>query len=66
MTDFFLTYRDFLDSADLCQLLVSRFYWALENDDESRRIVRIRYVCSTDTLYCVCVLTCQMLEHLLS
>ncbi|CAO3639494.1 unnamed protein product [Mucor fragilis] len=42
MTDFFLTYRDFLDSADLCQLLVSRFYWALENDDESRRIVRIR------------------------
>lgn len=44
MTDFFLTYRDFLDSADLCQLLVSRFYWALENDDESRRIVRIRYV----------------------
>lgn len=44
MTDFFLTYRDFLDSADLCQLLVSRFYWALENDEESRRIVRIRYL----------------------
>ncbi|KAK4512842.1 UDP-glucuronic acid decarboxylase 1 [Mucor velutinosus] len=42
MTDFFLTYRDFLDSTDLCQLLVSRFYWALENDEESRRIVRIR------------------------
>ncbi|GAN08393.1 hypothetical protein MAM1_0202d07904 [Mucor ambiguus] len=40
--DFFLTYRDFLDSTDLCQLLVSRFYWALENDEESRRIVRIR------------------------
>ena len=44
MTDFFLTYRDFLDSADLCQLLVLRFYWALKNDEESRRIVRIRYV----------------------
>ncbi|CEP10736.1 hypothetical protein [Parasitella parasitica] len=43
MTDFFLTYRDFLDSADLCQLLVLRFYWALEDDEESRRIVRIRY-----------------------
>ncbi|KAL7310383.1 Guanine nucleotide exchange factor lte1 [Mucor circinelloides] len=42
MTDFFLTYRDFLDSADLCQLLVLRFYWALKNDEESRRIVRIR------------------------
>lgn len=42
MTDFFLTYRDFLSSEDLCQLLISRFYWALKNDDESRRIVRIR------------------------
>ncbi|GAA5813161.1 hypothetical protein MFLAVUS_006635 [Mucor flavus] len=42
MTDFFLTYRDFLCSEDLCQLLISRFYWALKDDQESRRIVRIR------------------------
>ncbi|KAI8080251.1 uncharacterized protein B0P05DRAFT_540554 [Gilbertella persicaria] len=42
MTDFFLTYRDFLSSIDLCQLLMSRFYWALQNDEETRRVVRIR------------------------
>ncbi|KAI8373637.1 hypothetical protein EDC96DRAFT_499026 [Choanephora cucurbitarum] len=42
MTDFFLTYRDFLSSGDLCELLISRFYWALQNDEEERRIVRIR------------------------
>ncbi|KAG2210338.1 hypothetical protein INT47_003323 [Mucor saturninus] len=42
MTDFFLTYRDFLYPEDLCQLLISRFYWALKNDEEPRRIVRIR------------------------
>lgn len=44
MTDFFLTYRDFLYPEDLCQLLISRFYWALKNDEEPRRIVRIRWV----------------------
>ncbi|CEI98535.1 hypothetical protein RMCBS344292_12642 [Rhizopus microsporus] len=42
MTDFFLTYRDFLRSEELCQLLISRFTWALQNDEENRRIVRIR------------------------
>ncbi|EIE85764.1 hypothetical protein RO3G_10474 [Rhizopus delemar RA 99-880] len=42
MTDFFLTYRDFIQSQDLCQLLISRFTWALQNDEEIRRIVRIR------------------------
>lgn len=43
MTDFFLTYRDFLNPTDLCRLLISRFYWALKDDEESRKIVRIRY-----------------------
>ncbi|KAI8882163.1 ras GEF [Backusella circina FSU 941] len=42
MTDFFLTYRDFLKSEDLCQLLIIRFQWALESDEEARRVVRIR------------------------
>ncbi|KAI9475584.1 MAG: hypothetical protein EXX96DRAFT_620078 [Benjaminiella poitrasii] len=42
MTDFFLTYRDFLNSNNLCQLIISRFYWALQKDEESRKIVRIR------------------------
>lgn len=42
MTDFFLTYRDFLNPQELCQLLISRFYWALKSDDETRKIVRIR------------------------
>ncbi|KAI9247733.1 ras guanine nucleotide exchange factor domain-containing protein [Sporodiniella umbellata] len=42
MTDFFLTYRDFIQAQDLCQLLVSRFLWALKDDEEPRRIVRIR------------------------
>ncbi|KAI8985194.1 hypothetical protein BDB01DRAFT_843016 [Pilobolus umbonatus] len=42
MTDFFLTYRDFLRSEDLCQLLILRFHWALYSDEETRKIVRIR------------------------
>ncbi|KAI9260209.1 hypothetical protein BY458DRAFT_534800 [Sporodiniella umbellata] len=42
MTDFFLTYRDFIKSQDLCQLLILRFVWALQNNEEKRSIVRIR------------------------
>ncbi|RCH95568.1 hypothetical protein CU098_006205, partial [Rhizopus stolonifer] len=42
MTDFFLTYRDFIQAQDLCQLLVSRFIWALKDNQEPRKIVRIR------------------------
>lgn len=54
MTDFFLTYRDFIQSQDLCQLLISRFTWALQNDEEIRRIVRIRYVNnSLFVLFCI-------------
>ncbi|CAO3598958.1 unnamed protein product [Absidia cylindrospora] len=42
MTDFFLTYRSFISPTQLCKLLILRFRWALENDEEDRRIVRIR------------------------
>ncbi|KAI8991900.1 hypothetical protein BDF20DRAFT_909611 [Mycotypha africana] len=42
MTDFFLTYRDFLFPEDLCRLLILRFYWALQTDEESRKVVRVR------------------------
>ncbi|KAI9321068.1 ras guanine nucleotide exchange factor domain-containing protein [Dichotomocladium elegans] len=42
MTDFFLTFRSFITPTRLCQLLILRFRWALENDHEERRVVRIR------------------------
>ncbi|KAG0167578.1 hypothetical protein DFQ30_005889 [Apophysomyces sp. BC1015] len=42
MTDFFLTYRSFISPTQLCKLLILRFRWALENDEEDRRVVRIR------------------------
>ncbi|KAI8339469.1 hypothetical protein BC941DRAFT_393664 [Chlamydoabsidia padenii] len=42
MTDFFLTYRSFISPTQLCKLFILRFRWALENDNEDRRIVRIR------------------------
>lgn len=47
MTDFFLTYRCFMTSLELCQLLITRFEWALVNCDTAedlaaRRIVRVR------------------------
>ncbi|KAG0171926.1 hypothetical protein DFQ28_000791 [Apophysomyces sp. BC1034] len=42
MTDFFLVYRTFISPTQLCKLLILRFMWALENDEEDRRIVRIR------------------------
>ncbi|KAI7868947.1 hypothetical protein BDF14DRAFT_1789654 [Spinellus fusiger] len=42
MTDFFLTYRTFIHPTQLCKLLILRFRWALQDDDEDRRVVRIR------------------------
>ncbi|KAI9007583.1 hypothetical protein CLU79DRAFT_840460 [Phycomyces nitens] len=42
MTDFFLTYRTFISPTQLCKLLILRFEWALLNDEEDRRVVRIR------------------------
>lgn len=42
MTDFFLTYRTFISPTQLCKLLILRFRWGLENDEDARRVVRIR------------------------
>ena len=47
LTDFFLTYRCFLKPIDLCQLLMTRFEWALHDGADaeataSRRIIRVR------------------------
>ncbi|KAI8335963.1 ras guanine nucleotide exchange factor domain-containing protein [Chlamydoabsidia padenii] len=42
MTDFFLTYRTFISPTQLCKLLILRFRWGLENNEDDRCIVRIR------------------------
>ncbi|CAG8499118.1 4477_t:CDS:10 [Acaulospora morrowiae] len=42
LTDFFLTYRSFISPVQLCNLLILRFNWALERDEEDRRIARVR------------------------
>lgn len=44
---FFLTYRTYISSVDLCHLLICRFHWGLQStgsvtDDKVRRIVRTR------------------------
>ncbi|KAJ7585243.1 hypothetical protein C8J56DRAFT_789163 [Mycena floridula] len=44
---FFLTYRTYISSVDLCHLLICRFHWALQttesgHDDKIRRVVRVR------------------------
>ncbi|KAK4516504.1 Histone acetyltransferase type B subunit 2 [Mucor velutinosus] len=40
--DFFLTFRQFLTPIKLCKLLILRFRWALLQDDDERRLIRIR------------------------
>lgn len=42
LSDFFLTYRSYLSSSDLLLLLISRLQWALERNDETGMIVRVR------------------------
>ncbi|KAG0056020.1 hypothetical protein BGZ83_006633 [Gryganskiella cystojenkinii] len=42
MTDFFLTYRLFMSPVQLCKYLIQRYLWALEQDTESRCVVRVR------------------------
>ncbi|CAG8483477.1 3669_t:CDS:10 [Funneliformis caledonium] len=42
LTDFFLTYRTFITPLQLCNLLILRFDWALEDNNEQRRVVRVR------------------------
>ncbi|ORZ05985.1 ras guanine nucleotide exchange factor domain-containing protein [Absidia repens] len=40
--NFFLTFRQFLTPIKLCKLLILRFRWALLDDTDDRRLVRIR------------------------
>ncbi|KAI0860414.1 hypothetical protein F4860DRAFT_525273 [Xylaria cubensis] len=42
ISDFFLTFRSFIDPTDLLCLLVARLRWALSQDDESGMIVKVR------------------------
>ncbi|KAI0203158.1 hypothetical protein F4808DRAFT_54253 [Astrocystis sublimbata] len=42
ISDFFLTFRAYLNPADLLCLLVARLRWALSQDDESGMIVKVR------------------------
>lgn len=42
ISDFFLTFRTFLEPTDLLRMLVARLRWALARSDESGMIVRVR------------------------
>ncbi|KAG5929842.1 hypothetical protein E4U42_004362 [Claviceps africana] len=42
LSDFFLTFRSFLEPSDLLRMLVARLRWALDRDDEIGMIVRVR------------------------
>ncbi|CAO3630048.1 unnamed protein product [Cunninghamella blakesleeana] len=42
LMDFFLTFRQFLTPIKLCKLLILRFRWALLDNSDDRRLIRIR------------------------
>ncbi|ETS79312.1 hypothetical protein PFICI_09165 [Pestalotiopsis fici W106-1] len=42
ISDFFLTFRAFLGTADLVQMLIARLRWAIARSDEVGMIVRVR------------------------
>ncbi|KAL1892712.1 Guanine nucleotide exchange factor lte1 [Ceratocystis pirilliformis] len=42
LSDFFLTFRAFLEPLDLVCMLVSRFHWAADRNDEIGMVVRVR------------------------
>ncbi|KAH6851178.1 hypothetical protein B0I37DRAFT_373383 [Chaetomium sp. MPI-CAGE-AT-0009] len=42
LSDFFLTYRSFLESSDLLRMLFARLRWALSRVDEVGQVVRVR------------------------
>jgi hypothetical protein len=42
LSDFFLTFRGFLDTTDLLYMLIARLKWALTRDDETGTVVRVR------------------------
>ncbi|KAG9241024.1 hypothetical protein BJ878DRAFT_522787 [Calycina marina] len=42
LSDFFLTFRSFLDTSDLLYMLIARLKWALMRTDEAGNVVRVR------------------------
>lgn len=42
ISDFFLTFRSFLDTPDLLRMLIARLRWALARHDEIGMVVRVR------------------------
>lgn len=42
LSDFFLTYRSFLETTDLLYMLIARLKWALARSDEVGTVVRVR------------------------
>ncbi|KAH9220036.1 hypothetical protein DL95DRAFT_330386 [Leptodontidium sp. 2 PMI_412] len=42
LSDFFLTFRSFLETTDLLCMLIARLRWALARDDETGTVVRVR------------------------
>ncbi|CAK7233243.1 Guanine nucleotide exchange factor lte1 [Sporothrix bragantina] len=42
VSDFFLTYRAFLNAQDLLRMLIARLRWAVARDDEAGMVVRVR------------------------
>ncbi|KAG9234480.1 hypothetical protein BJ875DRAFT_11777 [Amylocarpus encephaloides] len=42
LSDFFLTFRSFLDTTDLLLMLIARLKWALMREDETGTVVRVR------------------------
>ena len=42
LSDFFLTFRSFLETTDLLHMLIARLKWALGRQDETGMVVRVR------------------------
>lgn len=42
ISDFFLTFRAFLESSDLVEMLFARLRWAIDRGDETGMVVRVR------------------------
>ncbi|KAI9648221.1 Guanine nucleotide exchange factor lte1 [Ciborinia camelliae] len=42
LSDFFLTFRSFLETTDLLLMLIARLQWAVARDDEIGTVVRVR------------------------
>ena len=42
LSDFFLTFRSFLETTDLLHMLIARLRWALARQDENGMVVRVR------------------------